>query len=96
VGATRPASSEQFADAFRSTARSFRTPTPAEVSRVRETRLRLVNGRSGETLESLVVRTRSVWKPDMVAVANGLADASRLSEGQLVKIAVSEPYVARR
>ena len=78
------------------TAHGFRAPTPAELSRLRQTRLRLARGRGGETLEELVARTRSAWKPDMVAVANGLAVSSRLSEGELVKIAVSEPYVARR
>jgi len=96
IGATRPATSNEFADAFRTTAQGFRAPTPAELSRLRQTRLRLVRGRGGETLEELVARTRSAWKPEMVAVANGLAVSSRLSEGQLVKIAVSEPYVARR
>jgi predicted Zn-dependent protease len=96
VGATRPDTSNEFAKAFRTTAQAFRAPTPAELSRLRETRLRLARGRGGETLEELVARTRSAWKPEMVAVANGLAVSSRLAEGQLVKIAVSEPYVKGR
>jgi predicted Zn-dependent protease len=96
LGATRPASAQEFASAFEATARGLRAPSSAELSRIRETRLRLVRGRHGETLKALVVRMRSVWRPEMVAVANGLADSARLEAGQLVKIAVSEPYVARR
>ena len=96
IGATRPGDAPNYASAFRSTARSFRAASPAELARLRQTVLRLVRGRSGETLTSLVARTESAWKPPMVAVANGLDASARLSEGQVVKIAVSEPYVARR
>ena len=95
MGAARPASAARVAPAFRATARSFRTPTAAERGRVREMRLRVVRARRGETIPSLVARTRSTWTPDMVAVANGLETSARLTEGQPMKIAVNEPYVAR-
>jgi predicted Zn-dependent protease len=96
LGAARPANAVELADVLRSTAASLRAPTAAELARIRETRVRLVRARRGETLEALATRTRSVWRPAMIAVANGLPDATRLAEGQLLKIAVSEPYAAGR
>jgi predicted Zn-dependent protease len=94
MGATRPSALRDFAETFRMTARSFRTPTPAERAGIRETRLRLARGQAGETVAGLAARTRSV-KPEMVAVANALDVSTRLAAGQLVKIAVSEPYRSR-
>jgi predicted Zn-dependent protease len=96
VGATRPSNVRRTAAAFRTTARSLRTPTTAERARVRETRLRVVRTRAGETISALVARTRSVWAADMVAVANGLETSARLADGRMVKVAVSEPYARRR
>jgi predicted Zn-dependent protease len=96
IGATWPSDVADYAGVFRTIAGSFRDPTPAELSRIRETRLRIARARAGETIDALVARTRSFWNPDMVAIANGLADDHRLTEGQLVKIAASEPYVAKR
>jgi len=95
VGATRPADAGTYAPAFRTTARSFRAPTARELAAIRESRIRVVRGRAGETLASLVSRTGSVWQAPMVAVANGLPDSARLADGQLVKVAMSEPYAAR-
>lgn len=78
--------------AFAAVARSFREVTPAEAAKVREQRLRIVGAKRGETLDQLVARTRSSWKAEEVAVANALARNVRLSEGQLVKVAISEPW----
>ena len=78
--------------AFASVARSFRELTPAELRGIREQRLRIVSARGGETLDRLVTRSGSSWKPEEVAVANALPTNVRLSEGQLVKVAVPEPW----
>ena len=96
LGATRPAAAAELAGAFRATAQSLRALTAAELSRIRETRLRIVRARHGETLKALVTRSRSVWRPEMVAIANGLSESVRLADGQPVKVAVSEPYVSGR
>lgn len=96
LGATPPESLERYAAAFRTAARSFRPPTAAERSRVRETRIRLVHARKGDTVASLVERSRSVWKADMVRVANGLGDGEEPGAGRVVKVAVSEPYAVPR
>jgi predicted Zn-dependent protease len=96
MGAARPSSAARVTPAFQATARSFRRPSAAERGRIRETRLRLVRARPGETMAALVARTRSAWTADRVAVANGLEKTSRLAAGQVVKVAVSEPYAGRR
>jgi hypothetical protein len=94
IGAARPAEAAANATVFRTTARSFRAPTAPELARIRESRLRLARARAGETIPALVGRTRSIWEPAMVAAANGLPDGARLANGQLVKVALSEPYAA--
>jgi predicted Zn-dependent protease len=96
LGATAPASFEQHASTFRATAATFHAPTAAELGRVRETRLRIVRARDGESIANLVVRAHGAWKPDMAAVANGLEIDARLRGEQPVKMAVSEPYKSTR
>jgi predicted Zn-dependent protease len=96
LGATRPATFERHASTFRTTAATFHEPTPAERARIRETRLRIVPARAGESIAALVERSHGVWKPDMTAVANGLERDASLSAGQAVKVAVSEPYSSAR
>jgi predicted Zn-dependent protease len=59
LGAARPSAAARTAPAFQAAARSFRTPTAAERGRIRETRLRLVSARGGETVAALAARARS-------------------------------------
>jgi predicted Zn-dependent protease len=80
---------------FTTVAQSFRPLTPAERAGVRELRLRLVKARGGETLEALGLRSGSAWSKEAIAVANGLTVTAPLREGQLIKVAVAEPYVAK-
>jgi predicted Zn-dependent protease len=77
---------------FTAAARSFRPLTAAERANVREIRIRLVKARAGETIEALAIRTNSAWKKAQIAVANGLAIGALLKEGQLIKVAIAEPY----
>jgi predicted Zn-dependent protease len=81
--------------AFASVARSFRSLGPQELRGIQEQRLRIVAARAGETLDQLVSRSRSSWKLQEVAVANALPPGVRLQAGQLVKVAVPEPYHPR-
>ena len=73
-------------------ARSFRPLTPRERTSIRETRLRVVQAVEGEDLGALSERTRNTWNLQETAVMNGLFVDARLGAGQLVKIAVSQPY----
>jgi predicted Zn-dependent protease len=75
---------------------SFRPMTAADAAQLRETRLRLAIAREGERLPDVVRRSGSVWSPDEIAVANGLAPDVRLTAGQAIKVAIPQPYRALR
>jgi predicted Zn-dependent protease len=74
---------------------SFRPLTASERDSITEKRIRLVKAQAGETLQALAARSRSAWKPEEIAVANGLKTSVSLEQGQLLKVAVTEPYAAR-
>lgn len=77
---------------FDAVARSFRPLTAAQRRDVPENRLRLITAREGESLVSLVVRAKSAWMLDMVAVANARPSITWLTQGDLIKVAIPEPY----
>lgn len=77
---------------FANVARSFRTISPRERASIRETRLRIVPARAGETLVQFSKRTSNAWNIQQTAVMNGIFADAKLTEGQLLKIAVSRPY----
>lgn len=82
--------------AFTATAASFRPLTAAERASIKETRIRLVRARAGETIDALASRANSAWRKEEVAVANGLAVGTPLAEGQLIKVTVAEPYESKK
>jgi len=83
---------ERYRATFDMITTSFRPLTTAELAEIRETRLRVVFARSGETPADLAARAASVWSPDELAAFNGFEPGQRLTEGLAVKIAVAEPY----
>lgn len=79
---------------FTETAGTFRSVTAEERASTHVTRLRIVPAKDGETVESLAARIGGTWSATQVAVANGLNDPRvPLAEGQLMKMAVREPYI---
>jgi predicted Zn-dependent protease len=77
---------------FGKTGQSFRPITSAERERITARRLRLREAEAGESLEAFGRRVGNVWSPEETAVANGLAHGATLSAGQLLKVAITEPY----
>lgn len=77
---------------FVETVNSFRALSREDRSKIKETRLRIVKARDGETLEELERRVNSEWLPVKIAVANGLPEKGRLKGGQLIKVAILQPY----
>jgi len=93
------AASKQFdalKPAFEKIANSFRPLTESERAGITETRIRLVRGRSGETIGELKQRTGSAWSEEEIAVANALVVSDRIREGHLLKIAKMEPYTPNK
>ena len=83
---------ESVRPVFQTVVESFRPLAPDERKGIREKRLRLVKAQAGETVEALTARSGSAWKASQVIVANGLKGPEALQAGQLIKIAVEEPY----
>jgi len=88
-------SPSRYASTFENVARSLRALTPALRTKIFQTRLRLVPARAGESLDELSQRTANTWRVTELAVMNALQPEERLREGQLIKIAVKEPYESR-
>lgn len=77
---------------FGAVVESFRTLSPGERARILEMRLRVHDARGGESLASFGRRMGNAWSPQRTAVINGLGESATLAEGQLLKIAVEQPY----
>jgi predicted Zn-dependent protease len=82
---------EKHREALKNAALSLRPLTEVERGTVTGKRLRIVAAREGERLENLSARTGNAWSPSYTAIANGLDVEKPLREGQLIKIARTEP-----
>jgi predicted Zn-dependent protease len=91
TGLSRPPA-DRFAGTFRAVARSFRPLPPEALAGVRETHVRVVSARDGETLKQISERTGNTWNLQELAVVNGLYADATLASGDLVKVAVAERY----
>lgn len=87
---------ETFLPVFTSAVQSFKPLTAAERSAITEKRIRLVKAQTGETIGTLAARSNTAWTKEEMAVANGMTVMSALTEGQLVKVAITEPYESRK
>ena len=85
---------QRYRPVFMDIANSFRPLNARDRGSINETRIQVVRGRKGETLQQLVGRTGNTWPLEMAAIANGLPSNVDLNEGQLIKIAVSKLYVS--
>ena len=56
------------------------------------TRLKISRAKLDETLSDLSKRTGNTWTLQKTAVFNGLSPNASLDEGQMVKVALQEPY----
>ena len=56
--------------------------------------MQIETARAGEGIAELSRRSRNVWSVNDTAVYNGVFADHRFAEGELVKIAVREPYVS--
>ncbi len=93
VGLTSTKQFDAMKPVFEKVASSFRSLTQSERAAITETRIRLVAGRDGESIEDLRQRTGSVWSNEEIAVANGLSVSDRIRQGRLMKIAKTEIYI---
>jgi len=83
---------KEFQQLFASVTGSFRPLSSSDRATITEQRVRLITAREGETIEAVAARAHSSWKSEEVAVANGLVSTGSLRQGQVLKVAVEEPY----
>jgi predicted Zn-dependent protease len=83
---------DRYREAFSGIARSFRPLTEARRASIRDTRLRVIPARGGETVKKLLARTEGAWTPDEAAVANAIDAGDSLRQGQLIKAPIREAY----
>ncbi len=69
---------------------SFHRITSQELKSIKQSRLRIIQARSNETLAKLLKRTSSTWDEAYCATANDLSAGVRLKQGQLIKVAKDE------
>ena len=77
---------------FLNVARSFRSLPRELLAQVSESHLRIADARAGESLGDLSRRTGNAWDVQRTAVMNEIFTDELLESGQLVKIAIREPY----
>jgi len=73
--------------------RSFRPPTAEEIASIQVCSLAVGRAQEGETLATFSPRVGNGWDLETTAVMNGIFSSDTLTAGQLLKIAVSRPYV---
>jgi len=78
--------------AFAAIAQSFAPLGSTRRASIRERRLRLRTARAGESLADFGRRTGNAWGPEQTAVANAISDSAALRDGQLLKVAIPQPY----
>lgn len=86
----------QYVKSFDATARSFRALRGSERGTIQESRLQTRKAHPGENAASILKRTGSTWSPEAFAVANGIETDTKLKDGQLVKVAIPQPYTPRK
>ena len=81
-----------YANVLKKVPKTLRSLAVADWPYIQATRLRLETASGGDTVTKVVVRSKSAWRPDEAAVANGVETNSTLADGFTVKLAVTEPY----
>jgi predicted Zn-dependent protease len=104
TGIAAPGAYEARAPRFDETARSFGPLSAKERKSIHVRRLHTATARGAETLAELGARAGNTWSVAETAVVNGMAGSTGTTEpaggaplvaGQLLKVAVAEPYARR-
>lgn len=83
---------EKYRNIITETAINLHTLTVLERQEIKQTVLKIVKARSGETLSELSKRTLNVLDLDFLALINDLEKNDKLSENQLLKVGVAVQY----
>jgi predicted Zn-dependent protease len=93
---SRAREADKYAGRGRSVTRSFRSLTEEEADSFFIVRLRIARALEGESIEQLSQRTGNALPVPATAIMNDVFIDSRMRAGQLIKVGIAEPYIARR
>ncbi len=71
---------------------SFHPLSKAEMSTIKQQRVRIIAARDKESLPALLKRAGSDWDEESCAIANNLQSGSALEKGQLIKVVIAESF----
>ena len=91
-GVAPPEHFEAVREQLRAVGDSFRPLRAGDRPRIVEARLRVVRARAGDDLAAIGARTKATWSVEELAVANGLEEDAKLSQGWPVKLPIAEAY----
>lgn len=74
---------------------SLRRLSNDEKAAITGLKIRLAEAQDGESLQALSERTKNSWNLETTALMNDIDPTVTLKKGQVLKIAVEEPYLAR-
>lgn len=74
---------------------SMRKLSADEKAGISGKRIRMATAAEGESIEDLSIRTKNAWNKETTILMNDLKTEAALKEGQVLKIAVKEPYLTQ-
>jgi len=85
----------KHSEAIANTVNNVRSLTDEEKRNISGLYLQVATAGEQETMETLSIRTNNSWDTEVSIFKNGLKSNAVLKEGQVLKIAVEEPYFPR-
>ena len=82
----------EHGDAIRKSVQSFRKLTKGEKAGISSLKIHFAKANEGESLEDFSKRTNNNWDVETMLIMNNLENDAKLTSGQVLKIAVKEPY----
>ncbi len=85
----------QYSDTITQIVHSVRSLTNDEKSGITGLKIRVAKAKENETIEEFSSRTNNHWDAETTILMNGLQSDEKLKSGQVLKIAVEEPYFSK-
>ncbi len=82
----------EHSDAIGTTVQSVRKLTKEEKAGISSLKIQFATANEGESLEDFSKRTNNEWDVEATIIMNNLDTDAKLTSGQVLKIAVEEPY----
>jgi len=85
----------EYSDAINSTVQSIRKLSKEEKAGISSLIIHFANANDGESMEEFSKRTNNEWDIETTIIMNNLDANTKLTSGQMLKIAVEEAYFSK-